>query len=276
MAEHDVDLVGISVQQVLHGLGGAVGGVLAGQSVQHGDAGLFAGGLIALTAHVGGVVALLAIDDDGVGALTGLLSGPQAAFLRGIHIGGAHEAGLALDAHVGIDGQDGDAADGAGKRAGSGAGVIGSDDDGIAARADLLLDHGNLLLDLALSAGAHHVDGDTQVSGGGIAAGLHIAPILGGQGLQNHSDLHIAGSGGIAALLGGRLISGGLFLGGISAAAGHQRQGHYQCEEKCKKLFHLTSFLLLNWFPLTFRLMDLNCGSKKILTWCAYTVNVLT
>ncbi|CAN4001437.1 CBS domain-containing protein, partial [Dysosmobacter welbionis] len=79
VAEHDVDLVGISVQQVLHGLGGAVGGVLAGQSVQNGDAGLVAGGLIALAAHIGGVVALLAIDDDGVGALTGLFSGPQAA-----------------------------------------------------------------------------------------------------------------------------------------------------------------------------------------------------
>ena len=254
MAEHDVDLVGISVQQVLHGLGGAVGGVLAGQSVQNGDAGLVAGGLIALAAHIGGVVALLAIDDDGVGALTGLFSGPQAAFLRGVHVGGAHEAGLTLNAHIGIDGQNGDAADGAGKRTGSGAGVIGSDDDGIAACADLLLNHRNLLLDLALSAGAHHVDGNAQVSGSGIAAGLHIAPVLGGQGLQDHSDLHIAGSGGIAAvLLGSSVIGAGVFVGGISAAAGHQRQGHHQCEEKCKKLFHLTSFLLLNWFPLTFR-----------------------
>ena len=92
------------------------------------------------------------------------------------------------------------------------------------------------------------------VSGSGIAAGLHIAPVLGGQGLQDHSDLHIAGSGGIAAvLLGSSVIGAGVFVGGISAAAGHQRQGHHQCEEKCKKLFHLTSFLLLNWFPLTFR-----------------------
>ena len=163
MAEHDVDLVGISVQQVLHGLGSAVGGVLAGQSVQNGDAGLVAGGLIALAAHIGGVVALLAIDDDGVGALTCLFSGPQAAFLRGVYVGGAHEAGLTLDAHIGIDGQNGDAADGAGKRTGSGAGVIGSDDDGIAACADLLLNHRNLLLDLALSAGAHHVGGGIPI-----------------------------------------------------------------------------------------------------------------
>ena len=65
---------------------------------------------------------------------------------------------------LGIDGQNGDAADGAGKRTGSGAGVIGSDDDGIAACADLLLNHRNLLLDLALSAGAHDGDVDARAS----------------------------------------------------------------------------------------------------------------
>ena len=49
-------------------------------------------------------------------------------------------------------------------------------------------------------------------------------------------------------------IIGGIIGGGvIAAAACHQGQRHDEREEKCKKLLHLTSFLLLNWFPLTFR-----------------------
>ena len=248
MAEHDVDLVGIGVEQVLHGLGGTVGGVLTGQSLQHGDAGLVAGGLIALAAHVGGVVALLAVDDDGVGALTGLLGGPQAAFLRGVHVGGADKGGLAIDAHVGVNAQHGDGADGAGQSTGSGAGVVGSNDDGVAAGADLLLDHGHLLLDLALSAGAHDGDVHAQVSGGGVAAGLHIAPVLGGQGLQNDRDVDIAGGLAAGGLLVGSVIAAGGLLSSVIAAAGHQRQGHHEREEECKKLFHLLLFSFLNDF----------------------------
>ena len=243
MAEHDIDLVGISVQQVLHGLGGAVSGVLAGQSLQNLDAGLFAGSLVALAAHVGGVVAFLTVDDNGLGALTGLLSGPQAAFLGGVHVGGADEGGLALDANVGVNGQDGDHADGAGQGTGSGAGVVGGDDDGIAACADLLLDHGDLLLDLALSAGAHDGDVDAQSFLGGVAAGLHIAPVLGGQGLQNNCDL-IGFIGGLGGLLSGGVVSGLLGGGGIlTAAAGNQGQSHNHGQEQCKEFFH-ASFLL--------------------------------
>ena len=236
----------MGAQHIFHGLGGAVGGVLTGQSGQDLNASLVAGLLIALTAHVGGVVALLAVDDDGLGAVAGLPDGPLAALIGSVHVGGAHEGGLALDPHVGVDAQNGDALIQSGlQRVGGSAGIVGGADDGVAAGADLLLDLGDLALDVALSAGAHDVNFHAQLCGSGIAAGLHIAPVLGGQGLQNNRDLVVVGGLTTGLLVCG--VIGGIIGGGvIAAAACHQGQRHDEREEKCKKLLHLTSFLLLD------------------------------
>ena len=98
--------------------------------------------------------------------------------ISSVHVGGAHERGLASDANVGVNSQHGDASvDGSLQSALSGTSIVGSADDGVAASADLLLDHGNLTLDIALSAGANHDHVNTQIITGGLAAGLHIAPV---------------------------------------------------------------------------------------------------
>ena len=246
MAEHDVDLIGISAQQVFHGLGSAVGQVVAGQLGQNFHASLGAGLLIAFHTHVGGVVAFLTVDDNGLGVGTGLLDGPLAALISSVHVGGAHERGLASDANVGVNSQHGDASvDGSLQSALSGTSIVGSADDGVAASADLLLDHGNLTLDIALSAGADHNHVNTQIITGGLAASLHIAPVLRGQGLQDNSDLDIAGSGGLGLGL-GLVLGVGRGLG-LLAAAGSQRQSHYQCERQCKQLLH-SSFAPFHFF----------------------------
>ena len=241
MAEDNVNLTGIGVQQVLHGLGGAVGGVLAGQSGKDLHAGLGAGGLIALAAHIGGVVALLAVDNNGLSTVAGLLGGPQAAFLGGINVGCTHEAGLTVNTYIGVHSQHRDVLINGGlERGDSSAGVVGSADDGVAASADLLLNHGDLTLDVALSAGAHYGDLHAQVSGGGVTAGLHIAPILGGQGLEDDGNLDVAAGGGRVALAGLVAAAGG----SVAAAAGGQRQDHSQGQDQCEYFLH-TSFLLL-------------------------------
>jgi hypothetical protein len=108
--------------------------------------------------------------------------------------------------------------------------------NGVATGADLLLDHGDLLLDLTLSARADDGHLDAQVSGGGVAAGLHIAPVLRGQGLQDDGDLDVAGSGVAGGLFSSGVVSG--LLGSGVAAAGHQGQSHDQSQEQCKEFFH--------------------------------------
>ena len=247
MAEHNVDLIAEGADHIFHGLGSAVGGVLAGQSRQDLNALLIASLLIAGATQVGGVVTLLAVDDDGLDVGAQGVDGPDAALIGSLVVHGADERGLASNTNVGVNGQDGDALIQSGLQSvGGSAGVVGSADDGVHTSTDLLLDHGDLLLDLGLSAGADNGDLDAQLSGGGVTAVLHIAPVLGGQGLQNNSDLNIAGGG----LSGG--LSGGLGLSGLllslAAAAGNQRQGHDQSEDQCEDLLH-TSFLLFECFP---------------------------
>ena len=234
MAEHNVDLIAEGADHIFHGLGSAVGGVLAGQSRQDLNALLSAGLLVTSATQVGGVVTLLAVDDNGLDVGAQGIDGPDAALIGSLIVHGADERGLAGDTDVGINGQNGDALVQSGLQSVRGsAGIVGSADDGVATSADLLLDHGDLLLDLGLSAGADNGDLDAQLIGSGIAAILHIAPILRGQGLQNDGDLDVAGRGGFLGL------RGGIVLGGLSlTAASRQGQRHNQRQDHGKILLH--------------------------------------
>ena len=242
MAEHNVDLIAEGADHIFHGLGSAVGGVLTGQSSQDRNALLLTGLLITGATQVGGVVAFLAIDDHSVDVRAQLLNGPETTLIGSLVVHGADERGLAGDTNVGVNRQDGDTLIQSGLQSvGGSAGIVGSADDGVNASTDLLLDHSDLLLDLGLSAGADNGNLDAQLSGSLVTAVLHIAPILGGQGLQDDSDLDVVGGSlsgglGLSGLLGGLLLS-------LAAAAGDQRQGHDQCEDQCEELLH-TSFLL--------------------------------
>ncbi len=169
------------------------------------------------------------------------LLGREGVFLdavRGsVYVGCTHERSLTADAYVGVNSQYGDAlVDGGLERGGGSAGIVGSADNGVAAGSDLLLDHGDLALDVALGAGAHHGDLHAQVSGGGVAAGLHIAPVLGGQGLEDDGNLNVAAGGGGVALAG--LVAAAVAGGSVAAAAGGQGQDHSKGQDQREYLFH--------------------------------------
>ena len=243
MAEHNVDLIAKGADHIFHGLGGTVGGVLTGQSRQDLNALLLTGLLITGAAQVGGVVAFLAIDDHSVDVGAQLINGPETTLIGSFVVHGADEGGLAGDTDVGINRQDGDTLIQSGLQSvGSSTGIVGSADDGVNAGTDLLLDHSDLLLDLGFSAGADNSNLDAQLSGSLVAAVLHIAPILGGQGLQDDGNFDIAiGGGGGFSGFGGLAFLGGFGLGLL--AAGGQGQDHGHGHEQCKEFLH-TSFLL--------------------------------
>ena len=92
--------------------------------------------------HVGGVVTFLTIDDHGLGVLAALLSGIGTALCGGVHVGGADEAGLALNGNIGVNAQNGDTLVNGGLQSGGGGGsIVGGNDDCAAAGAQLLFNH---------------------------------------------------------------------------------------------------------------------------------------
>ena len=168
-----------------------------------------------------------------------------------------------LNIHAGAQVDDLDAVfialDNAGDQVGA---VDGGNDDEIIAH----IGHGHqgiqLGLGIALGGAGLHVDGDTQLLGGSLVAGLHVGPEGVGERDDHRADLLVAGGGGnIAELRAQGLIDlrvkfgnnvasffaadRGVVHRGLVIAAGDQAEYQHQGQQQCQKLFH-TSFFLQN------------------------------